>query len=94
MSDDMHTDLLAHTAPCPECQTGVLHLRYLTYFTWLNEELVTVPNFPSWVCDMCNRREYDPRAIKWLNTLLRPEAGRKQARRRRKSQPGTGPLQP
>ena len=67
-------------APCPECQTGVLHLRYLTYFTWLSDELVTVPNFPAWVCDVCGRREYDPRAIKWLNTLLTPDAGRKPRR--------------
>jgi YgiT-type zinc finger domain-containing protein len=67
---------------CPECQTGVLRLRYLTYFTWLNVELVTVPNFPAWVCDVCGRREYDPRAVKWLNTLLNPEAGRRSNRPR------------
>ncbi len=61
---------------CPECQTGVLRLRYLTYYTWLSDELITVPNFPSWVCDVCGKREYDARAIKWLNTLLNPDAGR------------------
>jgi len=72
----------SYVAPCPECQTGVLRLRYLTYFTWLNSELVTVPNFPAWVCDVCGRREYDPRAIKWLNTLLNPEAGRRALRPR------------
>ena len=69
-------------ALCPECQTGVLRLRSLTYFTWLNSELITVPNFPAWVCDVCGRREYDPRAIKWLNTLLNPDAGRSQNRPR------------
>ena len=62
---------------CPECQAGMMHMCYITYFTWLNEELVTVPNFPALVCDICGRREYDPRAIKWLNTLLTPEAGRR-----------------
>ena len=67
---------------CTECPSGVMHLRYLTYFTWLNDELITVPNFPAWVCDMCGRREYDSRAITWLNTLLNPETGRKAARRR------------
>jgi YgiT-type zinc finger domain-containing protein len=55
-------------------------LRYLTYFTWLNNELITVPNFPAWVCDICGRREYDPRAVKWLNTLLNPETGRPASR--------------
>jgi len=69
-------------ALCPECQTGVLRLRSLTYFTWLNSELITVPNFPAWVCDVCGRREYDPRAVKWLNTLLNPEAGRSRYRPR------------
>jgi len=68
---------------CMECQTGVMHLQYLTYFTWLNEELVTVPNFPAWVCDVCGRREYDERAILWLNTLLSHEMGRRQTLRRR-----------
>ena len=51
-------------------------MQHLTYFTWLNAELVTVPHFPAWVCDLCGRREYDPRAVKWLNALLHPEAGR------------------
>ncbi len=75
-------------ALCPECQTGVLRLQYLTYFTWLNTELITVPNFPSWVCDVCGRREYDERAVLWLNTLLNPEAGRKLSNRRK---PGISP---
>jgi YgiT-type zinc finger domain-containing protein len=70
---------LQHGGLCPECQTGAFHLVYLTYFTWLNDELVTVPNFPAWVCDVCGRRNYDPRAIIWLNTLLHPETGRRSA---------------
>lgn len=69
-----------------ECQAGIMRLRYITYFTWLNDELITVPNFPAWVCDVCGKREYDSRAIVWLNTLLNPEAGRK-AHQRRKTRP-------
>jgi YgiT-type zinc finger domain-containing protein len=64
-----------HAYPCSECQAGVLHLRYITYFTWLDDELVTVPNFPAWVCDLCGRREYDQRAIAWLTAMLNPETG-------------------
>lgn len=78
---------LKYILPCPECQTGVMHLQYLTYFTWLNEELVTVPNFPSWVCDLCGRREYDSRAVIWLNTLLNPETGRSGIRRNKRNNP-------
>ncbi len=68
---------------CPECHTGVLRLEYLTYFTWLNDELITVPNFPSWVCDICGKRDYDTHAISWLNMLLSPTTGRKPKPRRR-----------
>ena len=88
MSDDQFDQSLSNSSLCPECQTGAMHLQYLTYFTWLNEELVTVPNFPAWVCDVCGRRQYDQRAVTWLNTLLNPEAGRRNANRRKK--PGTG----
>ncbi len=72
---------------CPECHAGVLRLEYLTYFTWLNDELITVPNFPSWVCDICGKREYDPHAVNWLNMLLSPTTGRK-PRPRRRNLPG------
>ena len=74
---------------CMECQAGIMRLRYLTYFTWLNDELISVPSFPSWVCDVCGRREYDQRAVSWLNTLLNPDAGRKPASRRKPDSAGT-----
>lgn len=69
-----------------------MHLRYLCYFTWLNEDLITVPDFPSWVCDLCGRREYDHKAITWLN-VLNPESGRP-VPRDRIVPPGTDQLQP
>jgi YgiT-type zinc finger domain-containing protein len=77
--------------PCPECQGGIMHLRYITYFTWLADELITVPNFPAWVCDVCGRREYDQQTINWLNMLLNPNAGRPTTRsqRRQKTPPTT-----
>lgn len=81
-SPNTQGETLKYQTPCPECQTGIMHLHYLTYFTWLNEELVTVPNFPAWVCDLCGRREYDSRAVTWLNMLLNPETGRAGPRRR------------
>jgi YgiT-type zinc finger domain-containing protein len=76
-----------HAYPCSECQAGVLRLRYITYFTWLDEELVTVPNFPARVCDMCGRRVYDPHAISWLVTILNPEAGKASTPKRRPRPP-------
>ena len=64
------------TFPCRQCQVGIQRLRYITYFTWMGDELITVPNFPAWVCDVCGRRDYDERAITWLITLLNPDAGK------------------
>jgi len=77
------TPPVSRTFVCQECHAGVAHLEYLTYFTWLDQELITVPNFPSWVCDVCGRREYDARAVNWLNTLLHPSAGQKTRARRK-----------
>ena len=36
--------------PCNECPAGNMHIRHITYFTWLGEELITVPNFPNLFC--------------------------------------------
>lgn len=71
-------------SPCNECLAGIMHPRHITYFTWLGEELVTVPHFPAWVCDVCGKREYDAKAIAWLKILLNPNAGSPTSNRRRK----------
>ena len=72
-------DIKPESYQCSECSAGMMHLRHITYFTWLDEELVTVPNFPAWVCDVCGRREYDPRALNHLSMLLSPNAGKSPA---------------
>lgn len=76
--------------PCSECQAGVMRLQFITYFTWLGDELVMVPGFPAWVCDVCGRRDYDERAVSWLSTLLSPNAGQPPPRRKpRRSVPSS-----
>jgi YgiT-type zinc finger domain-containing protein len=77
MDDQQEDKIPQYRGLCPECHAGILLLRRITYFTWLNEELITVPNFPAWICDVCGRREYDGRTILWLNTLLNHEVGRR-----------------
>ena len=67
---------------CHECQAGVMRLKFVAYFTWLEDELITVPNFPAWVCDVCGRREYDEKSISWLTMLLNPNAGKPTGRKR------------
>jgi YgiT-type zinc finger domain-containing protein len=76
MADNTPTDQPSGPFPCDECQAGMMHLRFITYFTWLADELVLVPNFPAWICDVCGRREYDERSISWLSMLLNPDAGK------------------
>lgn len=62
--------------PCNECQAGHMHREYVAYYTWLGDELITVPDFPAWVCDMCGRCEYDENALTRLSLLLSPNAGK------------------
>jgi hypothetical protein len=42
--------------------------------TWLGNDLITVPNFPAWICDFCGDRSYDTHALAQLSILLNPEA--------------------
>lgn len=67
---------------CNECQVGKMSLSYITYMTWLGEEMVMVPDFPAWVCDVCGRREYDQLAMARLSMLLNSEAGKPVSRPR------------
>ncbi len=57
---------------CRECQAGHMHQTFITYMTWMGMELITVPDFPAWVCDVCGRREYDRNALRQLKLLLSP----------------------
>ena len=45
----------------------------VTYFTRLDQDLVTVPDFSAWVCDICGRLEYDFEALNNLAILLCPD---------------------
>jgi len=55
---------------CPSCQVGNYHLKLVTYYAWHGNDLITVPDFPSWVCDVCSRIEYDKKAVDQLRLLL------------------------
>ena len=87
--NELHSSHTPEIVQCKECPAGNMHLRHITYFTWLGEELITVPNFPAWICDMCGKREYDERAISWLTMLLDPNAGKPTRRVKRTPRPHT-----
>ena len=74
--DEKSTPQIDPLIPCNECQAGHMHREYVAYYTWLGDELITVPDFPAWVCDICGRCEYDENALARLSLLLSPNAGR------------------
>lgn len=61
--------------PCMHCQGGRKRLQSATLMTWLGDDLITVPNFPAWICDLCGHRTYDSHALAQLSLLLNPDAG-------------------
>lgn len=67
---------------CVECSAGMMKREPVTYYTWLGSELITVTDFPAWVCDQCGRREYDIDALNRLSILLSPTAGKPFERKR------------
>jgi YgiT-type zinc finger domain-containing protein len=95
MNEQIDT-LLPEPFQCNECQAGMMRLRFITYFTWLGKELIMVPNFPAWICDVCGRREYDEKSISWLTMLLNPNAGKPTGHKpaSRRTPPRTTPRPP
>ena len=89
MNEQLMSSNSTSSYPCRECSAGMMQLRLITYFTWLGDELIMVPNFPAWICDMCGKREYDERAISWLSMLLDPNAGKPTRGVKRPPRPGT-----
>ncbi len=71
-----------YVIPCQECQAGQMHREYVVYYTWIGDDLITVPDFPAWICDFCGRREYDVHALNRLTLILSPNAGHAMGKRR------------
>lgn len=58
----------------------------MAYFTVHGGQVISVPDFPSWVCDVCGRREYDAAAVAELRVML--ESSRRPSRRPKRPRPG------
>jgi YgiT-type zinc finger domain-containing protein len=72
----MEENIKEITLSCTDCQAGLMHRKHVTYITYIGDELITVPDFPAWVCDVCGKREYDGQALNQLTLLLSPNAGK------------------
>lgn len=85
---------------CPVCRMGHMDLRLTTYVHQYGGTLISVPNTPAWVCDVCHERQFDPESIQRIEALIgqagpppnryRPEANRKR-KHRRESMPSIRP---
>ena len=71
--------------PCSDCSIGQMHQTAVTYFTFLGGRMITVPDFPAWICDMCGKCEYDLDALDNLALLLCPQDTNLPARRQTRS---------
>lgn len=70
---------------CPDCQVGKYKLQLVTFYAFIGEELITVPDFPCWVCDVCKRRDYDQKAVSQVYMVLNADLGKPVLRGRKPS---------
>ena len=68
----MKSSLPDNPETCPRCYVGRIQQKGTLLSTIVNGELLSIPNFPTWVCDMCHISMYDPAAIAQLRALLVP----------------------
>jgi YgiT-type zinc finger domain-containing protein len=59
---------------CPDCQVGTLQPKRVIFYAMLEGRLLSIPDFPAWVCDICRHCEYDDEALSDLRTILGPTA--------------------
>jgi YgiT-type zinc finger domain-containing protein len=80
----MKYNLPADPETCPRCYVGRIKKKTLTLATMVAGELLSVPQFPAWVCDVCHAYMYDPKAMANLNAILSPKSGMQPAKPTRK----------
>lgn len=60
--------------PCGNCEYGTLRIERATLVRRYGQHLLTVPNVPTWKCDVCNWMEYEQNALERLNAVIGPVA--------------------
>jgi hypothetical protein len=56
--------------PCPHCQVGHCQRSTTPYLGVHGNTLVSVPDMPIWMCDICGHFEYEREALLRLETLM------------------------
>lgn len=65
---------------------GILRQQRVAYVTKQGGQIINVPDFPAWVCDVCGFSEYDSAALAELRVML--QGGRPHRRVARRPRPG------
>jgi YgiT-type zinc finger domain-containing protein len=55
---------------CPNCHMGHMDLRLTTYVQQYGNTLISVPNTPAWICDVCHARQFDDASIQRIEALI------------------------
>jgi C4-type Zn-finger protein len=55
---------------CPQCQIGVLQPTATTYSGIHHGMLISVPNMPSYMCDICEYHEFEVSALIQIEALV------------------------
>jgi YgiT-type zinc finger domain-containing protein len=55
---------------CQTCHIGHVNLRLTTYIQQYGETLISVPNTPAWICDVCHEQQFDASSIQRIELLV------------------------
>lgn len=61
---------MAFPLHCPHCEIGHLHLHHRAYVSVQYEMLISVPDMPTYICDVCGYQEYERAALRQLEALV------------------------
>ena len=67
--------------PCPECQIGQLQPKPMPYVRVIHGMFVSVPEMPTYTCDVCGYQEFGHEALLVLETLVGRVGAESQAHR-------------
>jgi len=71
MKSNQETEIIER-AYCQQCGMGVLHVEIKTLFRIINNDVVFIPDFPLWKCDICKWIEYDDESLEQLIRVVGP----------------------
>ncbi|MGB4595671.1 MAG: YgiT-type zinc finger protein [Anaerolineaceae bacterium] len=74
---------------CPRCFVGRIQSVKVVLSRAVNGQMLSVPDFPAWECDVCHAFMYDPKALLELHQVLTDQSSYRQPKLRRTSKTST-----